>query len=130
MAKTLDLASLQKAAAKKYKSTELQIDDETTIILKNPLSLSTEQRDRYALLQNALKAVPEGDAEDTRTDEEIELGKLRVGEWVREVLRCVAGPQQARKLNKALGDDDAQWLTLHEIYNSEQGLEDEGLGEH
>lgn len=96
---TLD--DIRSAADAKYSSTDITVDERTTVHLLNPLRLPKEKRDQLGELQNQLDA--EGDV-----DQEALLA---------DAIRLVADhPKKADILLKAVGGDLALLAEIFETY--------------
>ncbi|MEU6056985.1 phage tail assembly protein [Streptomyces sp. NPDC047097] len=58
---TFTLDDIRAAADARYGSTDIEIDPETTVVLRNPLRLSKEERTELAALQDKLDGDDQGD---------------------------------------------------------------------
>ncbi|WP_438470787.1 phage tail assembly protein [Streptomyces asiaticus] len=97
---TLD--DIRAAADAKYSSTDITVDEKTTVSLLNPLRLPKEKRDQLASLQDQL------DAEGADVDQEALLS---------DAIRLVADhPKKAEALLKAVGGDLALLAQIFETY--------------
>ncbi|MGW8630607.1 phage tail assembly protein [Streptomyces sp. NPDC055793] len=96
---TLD--NIRAAADAKYGSTDIEVDEKTTVHLLNPLRLPKEKRTKLVALQDAMDA--EGDV-----DQE---------ELFSEAIRLVADhPKKAEALLTAVGGDLAVLAQIFETY--------------
>lgn len=98
---TLD--DIRKAADAKYGSTDIQVDDTTTVVLRNPLRLSKDERAELSALQNGL----DDDGDDAVDQAEILQGTLRL---------VATNKKDVEKLLKAAGDDLAVLAQIVESY--------------
>jgi len=106
MATALSLDSIREAADKKYAGLEVDLGDGDIVVLKNPLRVSKEAREKLEGLSAA-----EGEDSDPL-------------EYFGEIYEALAGKEGAEKLLKALGDDIPLHMTL--VSNLNTGTE---LGE-
>ena len=96
------LDDIRAAADAKYGSTDIQVDEKTTVSLLNPLRLSKEKRDELSSLQNKL------DSEDEDVDQEQVLA---------DAIRLVAdNDKKVDVLLKAVGGDLALLAQIFETY--------------
>ncbi|WP_432078676.1 phage tail assembly protein [Streptomyces sp. YPW6] len=65
---TFSLDDIRSAADAKYGSTDIQIDDKTTVVLRNPLRLSKAERDELGSLQDNLDGNEALDQADVLAD--------------------------------------------------------------
>ncbi|MEU5446884.1 phage tail assembly protein [Streptomyces californicus] len=65
---TFSLDDIRSAADAKYGSTDIQIDDKTTVVLRNPLRLSKTERDELGSLQDKLDGDEALDQADVLAD--------------------------------------------------------------
>lgn len=65
---TFSLDDIRSAADAKYGSTDIQIDDKTTVVLRNPLRLSKAERDELGSLQDKLDGDDAIDQADVLAD--------------------------------------------------------------
>ncbi|QWQ42097.1 phage tail assembly protein [Streptomyces sp. YPW6] len=65
---TFSLDDIRSAADAKYGSTDIQIDDRTTVVLRNPLRLSKAERDELGSLQDKLDGDEALDQADVLAD--------------------------------------------------------------
>jgi hypothetical protein len=96
------LDDIRAAADAKYGSTDIQVDEKTTVSLLNPLRLPKEKRDELAKLQDRL------DSDDEGVDQEQVLA---------DAIRLVA--DNGRKVDillKAVGGDLALLAQIFETY--------------
>lgn len=97
---TFSLDDIRAAADAKYGSTDIQLDEKTTVVLRNPLRLSKAERDELAKLQGSL----DGDSDQSEV-----LGNA---------LRLVAKDKKiAEKLIDTVGDDLALLAQLFATYS-------------
>ncbi|QAY15676.1 tail assembly chaperone [Streptomyces phage TinaBelcher] len=97
---TLD--DIRSAADAKYGSTDIALDEKTTVHLLNPLRLPKEKRARLVALQDEM------DAEGNEVDQE---------ELLSEAIRLVADhPKKADSLLSAVGGDLAVLAQIFETY--------------
>ncbi|MET8111180.1 phage tail assembly protein [Streptomyces prasinus] len=97
---TLD--DIRTAADAKYSSTDITVDEKTTVHLLNPLRLSKEKRAELVALQDRL------DSDDKGVDQQ---------EVLAEAIRLVADhPKKADVLLSAVGDDLALLAQIFETY--------------
>lgn len=95
---TLD--NIRAAADAKYGSTDIEVDEKTTVHLLNPLRLPKEKRQKLVSLQDEM------DKDDS--DQE---------EMIAEAIRLVADhPKKAQALLDAVGDDLAVLAQIFETY--------------
>lgn len=89
MTNIASLDSIRQAAEARYGSFTVTLDDDSALILRNPLKLSKEEREKLQCLQDRLSE----DGEDQ-------------GELLSELLKLVAtSTAMANKLLKAVGGD-------------------------
>ncbi|MFE9924266.1 phage tail assembly protein [Streptomyces sp. NPDC005774] len=97
---TLD--DIRTAADAKYSSTDIAVDEKTTVHLLNPLRLPKEKRAELVGLQDKL------DSDEKDVDQ---------GEILAEAIRLVADhPKKADALLSAVGDDLAVLAQIFETY--------------
>lgn len=95
---TLD--NIRAAADAKYGSTDIEIDEKTTVHLLNPLRLPKEKREKLVSLQDEM--------DKDGSDQE---------EMIAEAIRLVADhPKKAQALLDAVGDDLAVLAQIFETY--------------
>lgn len=99
MASIMTLDQIRDAAEQKYGAKVIDLGDDKTVELKNPLRLSKDNRDAITELS------PE-DFDD-------------VVDYFRAAFEAVAGKKGAAELCKALGDDPALYATVFESYMQE-----------
>lgn len=96
---TLD--SIRQAAEKKYGSLSIDVDEDTTVVLLNPLRMPKAKRDKLMEVQEKLGG--EGDLDHETL--------------MRDALRLVADDKDAvNKLLKEIGDDLAVLAQVFESY--------------
>ncbi|MDX3525075.1 phage tail assembly protein [Streptomyces sp. ID05-39B] len=96
------LDDIRAAADAKYSSTDIEVDEKTTVHLLNPLRLPKEKREKLMHLQDEL------DAEGSDVDQE---------QLLADAIRLVADhPKKAEILLSAVGDDLAVLAQIFETY--------------
>lgn len=99
---SFSLDDIRAAADAKYSSTDIEVDEKTTVHLLNPLRLPKEKRDELAGIQDQM------DAEGVDVDQEKLLG---------DAIRLVADhPKKADALLSAVGGDLAVLAQIFETY--------------
>ncbi|MFE4451419.1 phage tail assembly protein [Streptomyces sp. NPDC056796] len=99
---TFSLDDIRAAADAKYGSTDIQLDEKTLVVLRNPLRLSKAERDELSELQGLL----DGD------------GDVDQSEVLSNALRLVAKDKKiAEKLIGQVGDDLALLAQLFSTYS-------------
>jgi hypothetical protein len=99
---SFSLDDIRAAADAKYSSTDIEVDDKTTVALLNPLRLPKEKRDELAKIQDRM------DAEGEDVDQEALLS---------DAIRLVADhPKKAEILLTAVGGDLAILAQIFETY--------------
>ncbi|MFE0964059.1 MULTISPECIES: phage tail assembly protein [Streptomyces] len=98
---TFSLDDIRAAADAKYGSTDIQVDDKVTVILRNPLRLAKAERDELAGLQDKL----DGDND------------LDQGDVLADAIRLVAkNKKDAETLIEQVGGDLAVLASIFETY--------------
>ncbi|MCM8548823.1 phage tail assembly protein [Streptomyces sp. STCH 565 A] len=98
---TFSLDDIRAAADAKYGSTDIQLDEKTTVVLRNPLRLSKDERDSLAGLQDKL----DGDND------------LDQGDVLADAIRLVAKDKKvAEKLIEQVAGDLAVLASIFETY--------------
>ncbi|MEU9057835.1 phage tail assembly protein [Streptomyces sp. NPDC048430] len=99
---TFSLDDIRSAADAKYGSTDIQIDDKTTVVLRNPLRLSKAERDELGSLQDKLDGDEALDQADVLAD----------------AIRLVAKDKKiAEKLIDSIGGDLALLAQVFSTYS-------------
>ncbi|MFE9254035.1 phage tail assembly protein [Streptomyces sp. NPDC006879] len=97
------LDDIRAAADAKYGSTDIALDDKTTVVLRNPLRLSKAERDELAALQDNL----DGDSDKDQAD------------VLADAIRLVAKDKKvAEKLIDNIDGDLALLAQVFETYSS------------
>ncbi|MEU8133236.1 phage tail assembly protein [Streptodolium elevatio] len=101
---TFTLDAIRQAADAKYGSTDIDLGDGTTVILRNPLRLSKEERTELASLQDNL------DTEDEGVDQ---------ADVLADAIRLVAKDKRpVEKLIKLIDGDLALLAQVFESYSA------------
>lgn len=103
---TLD--GIREVADKKYAATNIRVDDETTVVLLNPLRLEKAKRDELMNLQSKL----EDSGKDENDGENVDQVEI-----FRDCFRTVATNTDAcNKMLDQVGDDLAVLSELFSVY--------------
>lgn len=103
---TLD--GLRQEASRRYADYPIRLDDHTTVVLRAPLRLSSENRTKLRRMQSQLGAMQD---DPEYADEDL-LGLLR------DMIRTVADDRErAEVLIDAIGEDLSALQTLFEQYS-------------
>jgi hypothetical protein len=98
---TFSLDDIRAAADAKYGSTDIQLDEKTTVVLRNPLRLSKDERGELAGLQGKLVG-----------DDDLDQGDV-----LADAIRLVAKDKKAaEKLIEQVAGDLAVLASIFETY--------------
>lgn len=106
---TLD--DIRSAADKKYASTDIEVSEDMTVVLLNPMKLSKEKRAALIAI-NAELTTPEGEEPNADMDQ-VEI-------FQRALSLVSATPAQAEALLSMVGDDLAVLAQIFETYGEAQ----------
>lgn len=102
------LENLRAESRKRYADYPVEIDADTTVVLRAPLRLSTEERQRVRELQRDMKEL----------QDDSDNAEAEVVEVLREMIRLVSDDTtKADRLIAAVGDDLALLQTIFADYS-------------
>ncbi|MGW4158698.1 phage tail assembly protein [Streptomyces sp. NPDC004788] len=100
---TFSLDDIRAAADAKYGSTNIQLDEKTTVVLRNPLRLAKAERDELASLQDSL------DGDDSKDQADV----------LADAIRLVAKDKKlAEKMIEQVSGDLALLAQIFETYSA------------
>lgn len=104
----VSLDSLRQEARRRYADYPVQIDESTTVVLRAPLRLRSDERTALREMQQAISSM-----QDDPTYSDTDLLEL-----LRDIVRTVADDSElGQRLVDAIGDDLAVLQTMFEYYS-------------